>query len=77
MSLVPFFRYEHSDSQYSLPQGYSRQPGNQRDTLTAGLTFRPIAEIALKFDYQRLYTDSDAAVDATVDRYNAALAFMF
>jgi hypothetical protein len=77
MQLVPFARYEHSDTQYVIPDGYARAPGNRRDTLTAGLTFRPIAEVALKLDYQRIYTDAARAADATVDKFDAGLAFMF
>ncbi len=77
MTLLPFLRYEHSDTQYRLSAGLARALGNQRDTLTAGLTFRPIAEVALKFDYQRSYTDSQVAGDDTIDRWNAALGFMF
>jgi hypothetical protein len=77
MALTPFLRYEHADTQFVVPEGYTRAPGNLRDTLTAGLTFRPIQEVAVKFDYQRLWTDATAAQDAAVDRFNAALAFQF
>jgi hypothetical protein len=75
--LVPFLRYEHVDTQYSLPMDLARAPGNQRDVLTVGLTFRPIPEVALKFDYQHFWTDADMAADASIDSYNAGLAFMF
>ncbi len=77
MSLVPFLRYEHVDTQFRVPDGFDRVPGDRHDTLTAGLVFRPIAEVALKFDYQRRWTDALAVADAAVDRYNAALAFTF
>jgi hypothetical protein len=77
MQLVPFVRYEHVDMQAEVPSGYQRAPGNQRDTITAGLTYRPIAEVALKLDYQRIWTDADTADNATIDKWNAGLAFMF
>ncbi|MDB4970145.1 MAG: hypothetical protein JWN44_5834 [Myxococcales bacterium] len=77
LQLVPFLRYEHVDTQYQLPSDLARAPGNNRDIVTAGLTFRPIAEIALKFDYQRVSTDATAAADQNIDRYNVGLAFMF
>lgn len=76
-ALVPFLRYEHADTQYALPDDLPRAPGNRHDTLTAGLTFRPIAEVALKLDYQRVWTDATMPADATVDRVNLGLGFMF
>jgi hypothetical protein len=76
-ALVPFLRYEHVDTQYSLPADLPRALGNRHDTLTAGLTFRPIAEVALKLDYQRAWTDSAMPADATIDRINLGLGFMF
>lgn len=77
LSLVPFLRYEHTDTQYQLPADLARAPGNNHDILTAGLTFRPIAEVALKFDYQRVWTDATESIDQNVDRFNLGLAFMF
>jgi hypothetical protein len=75
--LVPFLRYEHVDTQFRIAEAYTRALGNKHDTITAGLTFRPIAEIALKFDYQRQYTDADVDADAAINRFNLGLAFMF
>jgi hypothetical protein len=77
MQLVPFLRYEHTDTQYDVPSGYTRAPGNRRDFMTAGLTFRPIAEVAVKLDYQRIWSDATSPADATVDKYDLGLAFMF
>ncbi len=77
VQLVAFGRYEFVDTQLQMPMGYSRTLGNQRHILTLGLTFRPIAEVALKFDYQHFWTDSDKTADANIDSYNAGLAFMF
>src|SRR5262249_51763762 len=76
--LVPFFRYEHVDTQYDVPGDLGgRVPGNKQDVITLGLTFRPIAEVALKFDYQHFFTDSLDQEAANVDRYNVGLGFMF
>jgi hypothetical protein len=75
--LVPFVRYERVDTQYDVPADLGRAPGNRHDTITAGLTFRPIAEVAVKFDYQHVWTDAVAAADADFYRLNAGLAFMF
>jgi hypothetical protein len=70
--LVPFMRYEHVDTQFDLPADLPRAPGNRQDVITAGLTLRPIEEIALKFDYQHFWTDSEE-----FDSYNAGVGFMF
>jgi hypothetical protein len=76
--LVPFLRYEHVDTQYDVPADLGgRLPGNRQDVLTAGLTFRPIAEIALKFDYQHFWTDAADPAKASFDSYNVGLGFMF
>ena len=77
LSLVAFMRYEHVDTQYQLPADLPRAPGNERDLFTAGLTLRPIAEVAVKLDYQRVWSDAVGSADQTVDRWNAGLAFMF
>ncbi|MCU1281735.1 MAG: putative secreted protein, partial [bacterium] len=75
--LVPFLRYEHVDTQYDVAADLGRAPGNRHDSLTAGLTFRPIAEVAVKFDYQHVWTDATVAADADFYRLDLGLAFMF
>ena len=60
-----------------MPADLGRAPGHRQDLIVAGLTFRPIEEIALKFDYQHFWTDAAAAADASYDSYNAGVAFMF
>jgi hypothetical protein len=70
--LVPFLRYEHVDTQYVVPSDLTPAPGNRQDVLTAGLVLRPIAEVAVKLDYQRFWTDA-----VSYNSYNVGLAFMF
>jgi hypothetical protein len=77
MQLVPFLRYELVDTQYQLPADLGRAPGNRRDIVTAGLTFRPIAEVAVKFDYQHFWTDATDPANADYYSLNVGLAFMF
>jgi len=74
--LVPFVRYEHVDTQYDVPEDLGRAPGNRHDIVTAGLVFRPIAEVAVKFDYQKVWTDAIMPADASFYSLNAGLAFM-
>jgi hypothetical protein len=75
--LVAFARYERVDTQYDVPDDLGRAPGLRHDTVTAGLTFRPIAEVAVKLDYQHVWTDATMPADADFYRINAGLAFMF
>lgn len=75
--LVAFARYERTDTQYDVPADLGRVPGLRRDIVTAGLTFRPIAEVALKFDYQHFWTDATMPADASYYSLNAGVAFMF
>jgi hypothetical protein len=77
MALVPFMRYEHVDTQFQLPSDLARVPGNRHDIITAGVVFRPIAEVAVKLDYQHFWTDAVEPENASFDSYNAGLAFMF
>ena len=77
LQLVPFVRYEHVDTQFQLPSDLGRAPGNRRDIVTAGLTFRPIAEVAVKFDFQQFWTDAMNPADQSYYSLNAGLAFMF
>ena len=51
-SLSPFLRYERYDTQWKVPAGYSKNPANSRVEYTLGLTYKPIAQIALKLDQQ-------------------------
>jgi hypothetical protein len=41
--------------------------------ITAGLTLRPIPEVAVKFDFQHFWRDPDDQFNS----YNVGLAFMF
>jgi hypothetical protein len=77
MQLVPFLRYEHVDTQFQLPSDLGRAPGNDRQIVTVGLTFRPIAEVAVKLDYQHFWTDAMDPANADYYSLNAGLAFMF
>ncbi len=77
LQLVAFARYEHVDTQFDLAPTLQRTPGHKRDSVTAGLTFRPVAEVAVKLDYERLWIDADNPADAGIDKLDAGLAFMF
>lgn len=50
--LLAFVRLETYDTQAAVPKGYKRNPNLDIDELTAGLTYRPIAQLVFKGDFQ-------------------------
>jgi len=71
--LVLFCRYERIDTQRTVPEGYDRNPANDRTVMTAGLSYKPIIQLAVKGDYQRHVNGAETGTD----QWNIALAFMF
>ena len=77
MQLLAFFRYDRSDTQLDVPGAQlsgSRQPDFDRSAYVAGLTFKPIFEIAVKADYT--YRHSEVAGSGT-QLVDFALAYQF
>jgi len=72
-ALIPFFRYEEFDTQLKVPAGFSRNPANDAEILTAGLSYKPIPNIAIKLDFQNF----DNAAGTGTDRWNLALGWLF
>jgi hypothetical protein len=52
-SVTPFLRYEKLDTQARVPDGFSRDPGNDRNVLFAGLDVKPLPGVVIKADWQR------------------------
>ena len=59
-AVIPFVRYEHIDTQASMPSGYTADPTQEDDILTVGVRYQPMSQIVLKLEY----TDSDQDGDA-------------
>lgn len=77
MQLQVFGRYERTDTQLDVVGsglGLVRKAGNDRTVYTAGLTFRPILEVALKLDYQHRFTDVSGS---NTNQINVAVAYQF
>lgn len=68
-SLSPYARYEAVDTQAEVPTGFTSDPANDFDVLTAGLNWRPRSNLVFKVEYQ----DYDQAEDG----WNAAMGFSF
>jgi len=71
--LSPFVRYEALDTQASVAPGFARDPENDRTVRTYGVTWRPIANIAIKADFQ----DAGNRAGTAVDQFNVALGYLF
>jgi hypothetical protein len=72
--LIPFARYERFDTQHEVPLPGPPPTGElDRKSLTAGLVYKPLPQIAIKADYQ----DFDDEANGAVDQLNVALGYMF
>jgi hypothetical protein len=72
-SLTGFARYDYVDTQASVPAGFTANPALRRQSLTAGLVFRPIVEVALKLDYRRHFFGEGPSTNEVA----TALTWMF
>ncbi|MEO6717551.1 MAG: porin [Novosphingobium sp.] len=71
VTLSPFVRYERYDTQARLPLGLTADPANRDKVFTTGLSFKPISDVVVKFDYQRYIENRDN------DRINVGLGYQF
>lgn len=77
MQLAAFFRYDRTNTQLDVPEaqlGVPRVGGFDRSAYVAGLTFKPIFEVAVKCDYT--YRHSELAGSGT-HVADFALAYQF
>lgn len=58
--LDAFVRYENYDTQKGVPAGTTRDLANARQVTTVGLTYKPVATVAFKGDYQFRRNKADA-----------------
>jgi hypothetical protein len=71
--LAPFIRWEQYDTQAKVPTGFSRNPANDRNDLTIGLDYKPIPNVVMKAEYQRL--DNEAR--SSDNQLNFGLGYVF
>lgn len=74
-SLVPFVRYELLKLHDQVPAGYAKDPRQDVDVVTTGVTYKPIPTVALKGDWQWRRTAADA--NAVAHALNVGAAFVF
>lgn len=71
--LAPFFRYERYDTQADTPSAFAKNPANSRVEYTAGLTYKPIQQVAVKADFQWMKNQARTGVN----QWNMGLAYIF
>jgi len=73
MSLEPFFRYEHLDTQHVIASGFSKDAARDYDLFVVGLSFKPIPQVVIKMDYR----DFRAETGSIADEFQASIGFVF
>ena len=73
MSLEPFFRYEHLDTQHEVASGFTKDLVRDYDLLVVGLSFKPIPQVVIKMDYR----DFRAKRGSIADEFQASIGFVF
>ena len=71
--LVFFTRYENFNTQRSMATGFASDPANNRQTVTTGLSYMPIPQVALKADYSFHWNQANAGVD----QFNLGMGFYY
>jgi hypothetical protein len=73
--VVAFARYETYNTQQAMPAGYQPLEQFNRSTWVTGVTFKPTADVAVKFDYNFNRNQSD--VVAALDGVNLGIGWWF
>lgn len=73
MSLEPFFRYEHVDTQASVANGFTRNGNKEFDLYVVGISYKPIPQVVIKVDYRNF----DARKGSISDEVEASIGFVF
>lgn len=71
LDLAPFIRYEDYNTQESVAPGFTVDPLNDEDVVTAGVNFYVHPQVVFKADVQ------DYGTDDRKDRFNVGLGWMF
>ncbi len=61
--LLPFFRFEYTDTQQDVPRGFTRDRRQPRRLFIPGLQFKPIPQVVLKLDYRIIDNWDGSAAD--------------
>ena len=73
--LILFTRYEKYNTQHRMAAGYVPLPEFDRSSVVTGVTFKPNADVALKFDY--VFNRNASSVIRPLDALNIGLGWWF
>ena len=73
--LIAFARYERYNTQQSMPAGYVPLPQFNRFSWVTGITFKPNADVAIKFDYN--FNRNNSSVVRTPNGINLGVGWWF
>lgn len=71
--VVVFGRFEGFDTQFKMPAGFPKNPANDRNTVTTGVSYMPIPQVAIKADYMFNWNRANAGVD----QFNLGVGFYY
>jgi hypothetical protein len=72
-SVTPFLRYERLDTQREVPGGFERNPARDETIWTAGVSVKPLPQVAIKADYQ--WFSNEAATG--VNQFHLGVGYLF
>jgi hypothetical protein len=70
-----FARYEKYDTQHKMAAGLLPLPEFNRSSVVTGVTYKPNADVAVKFDY--VFNRNASSVIRTVNALNLGLGWWF
>jgi hypothetical protein len=73
--LILFTRYEKYNTQHRMPEGFVPLPQFNQSSWVAGVTYKPNADIAVKFDYS--FNRNASTVVRAIDSINLGLGWWF
>jgi hypothetical protein len=72
-AVTPYVRFENVDTQSRIPAGFVRDLSRDGQFTTAGVDFKPIPNVVLKAEYQRITNESGTGRD----QFNMNLGYAF
>jgi hypothetical protein len=73
MSLEPFFRFEHVDTQHKVASGFRKNQVRDFNLYVMGFSYKPIPQVVIKMDYREF----DARRGSISDEFQASIGFVF
>jgi len=73
--VIVFGRYEKYNTQHKMPDGYTALPQFNRSSWVLGATYKPVADVAIKFDYN--FNRNASTVVKPLDSINLGIGWWF